>query len=68
MIAHLVFWFLVLAAAFSMAGCQSMENYSPAYRAVHEAEFWKAYRGGGVDAMAVANLRAHEAAEKAVGK
>ncbi len=65
---HLLYWAAVLGAACLLAGCQNMGQYSPEYRAVHEREFDKHLTGGGVDAVAVANLWAHTIAEREVGK
>ena len=68
--AHLLFWAAVLGAAFMLAGCQNMAQYSPEYQAVHERVFWQKLSGGGMDgsAQAWANLYAHDAAEKATGE
>lgn len=53
-----------------LAGCQNMGQYSPAYREVHERVFWEKLSGGGMDggAQSWANLYAHQAAEREVGK
>jgi hypothetical protein len=66
--ARALYVLLVLVPAFWLAGCQNMADYSPAYRQAHEKAFWQAYKGGGPGAMAEANLRAHDAAEKAAGR
>lgn len=66
--AKLIYCALVLVPALVLGACQNMAQYSPEYRAAHEAAFWKEYKAGGPAAMAEANLRAHAAAEKAAGK
>lgn len=66
--AHLIFWAAVLGSACLLAGCQNLSAYSPAYQQAHETAFWQEYKGGGPDAMAVANLKAHAAAEKVAGR
>ncbi len=58
----------IAALALILAGCSNMAGHSDAYKAAHEAEFWRQYNSGGVDAMAVANLKAHLYAEKVAGR
>lgn len=59
---------LAVAVVLFLTACQNMASYSPAYQAAHEKAFWSNYQGGGVDAMAVANLKAHTEAERVAGK
>lgn len=59
---------LAVAAILFLSACQNMAQFSPEYQAAHEKAFWANYRSGGVDAMAVANLKAHIEAERQVGK
>lgn len=51
-----------------LCGCSNLAGKSAAYQEVHDKTFWAEYKGGGPDAMAWANLKAHDAAEKQVGK
>lgn len=66
--AKLIYCALVLVPALVLGACSNLSGYSPEYRQAHEKAFWQEYKGGGVDAAAWANLRAHEAAEKAAGQ
>ena len=59
---------LAIAIVLLLTACQNMSQYSAKYQEAHEKAFWSEYKGGGVDAAAWANLKAHEAAEKQVGK
>ncbi len=59
---------LAVALVLLLTACQNMAQFSPAYQAAHEKAFWSNYQGGGVDAMAAANLKAHVEAERLVGK
>ena len=59
---------LLAVLALSLTACGHLDGKSAEYRAVHDKAFWANYNGGGTDAAAWANLKAHEAAEKQVGK
>lgn len=61
---------IALLAICLLAGCSNFAGKSAEYKAVHEKVFWESLNGGGMDggAQAWANYRAHEAAEKQVGK
>jgi hypothetical protein len=54
----------------ALCGCSNLAGKSAAYQEVHAKTFWAELSGGGSDggAQAWANYRAHEAAEKQVGK
>lgn len=59
----------LVSLAGALVGCgNDLVGKSAEYKKVHEEEFWKNYKGGGVDGMAWANLKAHTAAEEKVGK
>jgi hypothetical protein len=66
--AKLIYCALVLVPALVLGACSNLAGFSPEYRQAHEKAFWQEYKGGGVDAMAVANLKAHDAAERAAGR
>lgn len=59
---------LAVSIILLLTACQNMAGYSPAYQAAHEKSFWENYKSGGVDAMAIANLKAHIEAERVAGK
>ncbi len=66
---HWAFWAAILTACFFLSGCATnLEGKSAAYKFVHEKTFWASLEGGGSDAAAWANLKAHEEAERMVGK
>ena len=58
---------VLVAILLSTSACSNLSGYSAEYKAVHEQVFWQSLSGG-TDAAAWANLKAHEAAEKQVGK
>ena len=62
--------FALVAILLLISACSNLAGKSAEYRAVHERVFWQSLNGGGADgsAQAWANLKAHEAAEKQVGK
>lgn len=61
---------IALLAIYLLAGCSNLAGKSAEYKAVHERVFWESLNGGGMDggAQAWANLKAHDAAEKQIGK
>lgn len=61
---------VLVAILLSTSACSNLSGYSAEYKAVHNKVFWSSLSGGGMDgsAQAWANLKAHEAAEKQVGK
>lgn len=60
----------IIAILLSLSACSNLSGKSAAYQAEHQRVFWESLNGGGMDgsAQAWANLKAHEAAEKQVGK
>jgi hypothetical protein len=67
----ILFYAVILAACFAMSGCATnLAGKSEAYKAEHARVFWAELSGGGTDgsAQAWANYRAHEAAERKVGR
>lgn len=61
---------VLVAILLSLSACSNLADKSAAYQAEHRRVFWQTLNGGGMDgsAQAWANLKAHEAAEKQVGK
>jgi uncharacterized protein YceK len=59
---------LILVIVLLTTGCSNLTDKSAAYQFVHEKAYWSAYKSGGVDAAAWANYKAHEEAERVVGK
>ena len=61
---------IALAILASLSACGNLAGKSAEYKAVHDRVFWAELSGGGSDgsAQAWANYKAHEAAEKQVGK
>lgn len=59
---------VLVAILLSLSACSNLADKSAAYQFVHEKAFWANYKSGGVDAAAWANYRAHEEAERVVGK
>lgn len=61
---------LAIAILVTLSACSNLSGKSAAYQAIHEKEFWRALNGGGMDGgdQAWANYKAHEEAERLVGK
>lgn len=62
---------LVALVALTLSACSNLSGYSAEYQAEHQRVFWSSLNSGGGmsgDAQAWANYRAHEAAERKVGK
>lgn len=61
---------ILILSVLALCGCSNLAGKSAEYKAVHDRVFWAELSGGGSDgsAQAWANYKAHEAAEKQVGK